>query len=94
MVDSRGRCDTALPHDLAEFLRSGRQLEYDSAKCEPGLVTLRDIASLEVIEIYVDSEETPFEPCAPPEEDDIYEYNPDEWDPHCAEGYYAIPVVP
>ena len=32
--------DLKLPDDLAAFLKAGRQLEYDPASCEAGLVTL------------------------------------------------------
>lgn len=82
-----------LPSDLTSFLRESHILEYDFLACEAGQVTLCAIESLRLIEIYVNSEETPFEACLRPEEDDEYEYNPDMWDPHCVEGFYAIQAV-
>lgn len=82
-----------LPDDLVAFLRSGRQLEYDPSACQPGKVVLKSIESLHLIKIFIDSEETPFEPCPSPDEDDICEYNPDQWDPHCGEGFYAIQAL-
>ncbi len=39
----------ALPEDLVAFLRAGRRLEYDPAKCETGPVTLLLAGALKVV---------------------------------------------
>lgn len=40
--------DLNLPPDLVEFLRSGKQLEYDPAGCEAGAVTLVPLSDLKL----------------------------------------------
>jgi hypothetical protein len=83
-----------LPRDLVDFLRAGKQLEYDPSACDPGRVVLNSLNDLRLIEVWVDSEETPFEPCDPPGEDDVYEYWPDLWDPNNCGGSYVVGAVP
>ena len=48
----------ALPEDLAAFLRAGRRLEYDPAKCEAGLVTLLPAGTLKVEVLPTDCQST------------------------------------
>lgn len=40
--------DLSLPPDLLRFLKDDRQLEYDAISCEAGMVSLRDLAELNV----------------------------------------------
>ena len=70
--------DVELPDDLTEFLRSGKQLEYDIGQTECGRVTLLPVGEHVLGEVWVDSENHP------------YAYT----DPHFGEkGYYPIPAV-
>lgn len=67
-----------LPDDLVAFLREGRQLEYDSTKCEAGSIKLVPLGQHKIGEVWVDPE------CHP-----LREQNP-----HAGqEGYYAVPAV-
>lgn len=67
-----------LPEDLTEFLKRGRQLEYDHKNCECGKVTLLALGRHELEEIWIDGRAL----------SDIAE------DPNRGtEGYYAIPAV-
>ncbi|QEG40179.1 hypothetical protein [Roseimaritima ulvae] len=84
-----------LPSDLVAFLRASSELQYDVASCEVGKLKLLSLECLHVVEVYVNSMETPFEPRgAPDEEDDCAEDNSEFWDPNCCNGYYAIRAVP
>lgn len=51
----------ALPKDLLAFLRAGRRLEYDPAKCEASLVTLPPAGTLKVESFPMDCQSTPVE---------------------------------
>jgi hypothetical protein len=42
-----------LPDDAAEFLRAGRQLEYDHASIEPGEVKLKRLDELTMGEVWI-----------------------------------------
>lgn len=71
--------DEALfPKDFVEFLKSGKQLEYDVDECEAGQISLLPFEELTLGEVYIDSESSPIA----------------EKDPHSGEkGYYAVPAV-
>ncbi len=70
--------DMLLPKDLIDFLKSGKELEYDADKCEPGQISLLPFDELTIGEVYVNSEESPLA----------------EKDPHSGEkGYYSVTVV-
>jgi hypothetical protein len=67
-----------IPPDLADFLRAGKQLEYDAALCEAGKVALKSYDELSVSDVYVDSEESPLRAA----------------DPNAGvTGYYSVPAV-
>ena len=70
--------DLKLPPALLTFLRAGRQLEYDSAKCEPGAVGLKELSVLTLGVVWVDSDESSLA---------------DESSDATEEGYYEIPAV-
>lgn len=70
-----------LPQDLVEFLRAGKQLEYDPATCEAGAITLLalDRLKVELFPMYTNTTEIPGLP---------------EGDPHQGEdGYYLVEGV-
>jgi len=70
--------DMLLPKDLVDFLKSGKELEYDAGKCEPGQISLLSVDELTISEMYVDSEESPLA----------------KKDLHAGvEGYYPVPAV-
>jgi len=46
-----------LPPDLLQFLREGRELEYDAAQCECGQVKLIDVDKLKLETIWVEPDE-------------------------------------
>jgi hypothetical protein len=52
-----------LPTDAIEFLRVGRQLTYDHARCEPGYVQLKRLDDLELGEVWI-SPDLPGDPHA------------------------------
>jgi len=67
-----------LPQDLIDFLQANKTLDYDSAECEAGLITLLPVNQLSLGEVYVDSRGSPLI----------------KTDPHAGEeGYYSIPAV-
>jgi hypothetical protein len=67
-----------IPPDLTDFLHAGKQLEYDTALCEAGVIVLKSPDELSVSDVYVDSEESPLR----------------DSDPNAGvEGYYAVPAV-
>ncbi len=51
----------ALPEDLVTFVRVGRRLEYDPAKCEARLVALLLAEALKVELLAMDYQSTPVE---------------------------------
>lgn len=67
-----------LPKELRDFLQSGKQLDYDQSKCEPGKITLKKLKDLKADEVWIDSEESP-----------IAEKDPNKG----KEGYYTVPAV-
>ena len=67
-----------IPHDLADFLHAGKQLEYNAALCEAGKVVLKSLDELFVSDVYVDSEESPLHDSDPSAD---------------VKGYYAVPAV-
>jgi hypothetical protein len=70
--------DLKLPDDLAAFLKAGKQLEYDPASCEAGLVTLLLPERLKVELFPTDCQSTDIE----------------HKDPHEGElGCYLVPAV-
>jgi hypothetical protein len=70
--------DIELPDDLIQFLRQGKQLEYERSQAAPGRIALYDLGQHILTEAYVDSENHPFA------------YS----DPHAGEdGYYPVPAV-
>ena len=81
--------DLSLPADLVDFLRAGRQLEYDAQLAEPGQLMLKPLDALTVREIYSSSAEEGH----PPGEN---EEPGAGLDPHYEDeekGYYAVPAV-
>ena len=67
-----------VPDDLLDFLQRGQQLKYDPKDCEAGSVILKRSSDLVIAEIYIDSENSPWQ----------------ESDPNAGrEGYYSIPAV-
>jgi hypothetical protein len=67
-----------IPEDLGDYLKSKKQLEYDASQCVPGQISLLEYETLEIGEVYIDSEESPLI----------------KTDPHAGEiGYYAVPAV-
>jgi hypothetical protein len=78
-----------LPDDLVAFLTAGRQLEYDPATAEPGMLTLRPLDELTLGAIYMNSDEEGHAP-------DEHEEPGAGEDPHIDDeetGYYLIPAV-
>ncbi len=70
--------EKVFPKDLVEFLKNGKQLNYDPDECEPGQITLLPFEELSLGEVYIDSEGAPFV----------------DKDPHAEEkGYYSVPAV-
>ena len=68
----------AVPDDLRSFLRSRKQLEYDTTACEPGQITLLPLSKLKVGQVWVNTR-----PKKRP-----------QGDPHAGkEGHYPIPSV-
>lgn len=45
----------SLPEDLMAFLKSGKMLAYDSARCEPGRITLLEPGKHQIGEVYVNN---------------------------------------
>jgi hypothetical protein len=67
-----------LPQDLIDFLKSGKQLEYDIEACEAGRVKLKHLEQLFIEDFQVDSENSPLA----------------DFDPNAGEkGYYAVSGV-
>ena len=68
----------AMPDDLLEFLRNGRQLDYDAEDAPTGRVTLRLVGELSVGLVWINARPT---------------HDP-QGDPHAGEGgHYVIPAV-
>jgi hypothetical protein len=67
-----------LPQEVVDFLKAGKQFEYDPSACEPGAVKLKKLDEVKLDEIYVNSCDSPIE----------------TEDPHAGEnGYYAVQAV-
>jgi hypothetical protein len=66
------------PTELIDFIKSGKQLEYNPSECEVGEVKLTKFDSLKLGEVWVDSEQSP-----------LYEKDPNKDE----KGYYAVPAV-
>ena len=45
--------DVELPNDFRDFLKSGKQLQYDASQCEPGLVRIAPLDDLNVGEVWI-----------------------------------------
>lgn len=67
-----------LPEELIEFLKEGKQLEYDESRCEAGYIGLKSLDQLSTDVVWIDSDESPLS----------------QDDPHAGEyGYYEVPAV-
>jgi hypothetical protein len=67
-----------LPESAVEFLRAGKQLDYDYSKCEAGRVGLKRLDQLCLSEVRVFTHDT----------------EGLEADPHASEfGYYTVPAI-
>lgn len=50
-----GTSQYKLPEDFVKFLQSGRTLQYDSSKCEVGMIQLHSLEDIELVEFGVNS---------------------------------------
>jgi hypothetical protein len=67
-----------LPKDTIDFLKTGKQFNYDPSRCEAGSVKLKNYSELEMGKVWVNSYQSPIA----------------NEDPHAGEdGYYIIPSV-
>ncbi len=70
--------DIQLPNDLVAFLSEGRQLNYDTSKCEPGQIKLVPYGTYQLGEVWIKPDSHPAA----------------AKNPHAGEkGYYAIPAI-